>query len=207
MILRTVASAAVAATILAADVVLLILFLNPEATLRHDGAALLLSIFLPYLVLATAGFALVALTGAAFRGWPRGTRPPLPGLPWFASLTFLALAAAAGLFWLNLVSYRHSVPAESLRGLAASCAALTAAALVMVAVGLDAVLYPLRSRGAAAALVVLAAAGGVVLPMALRPVRWPHPLPCPWPARRWRRSGGSPSSASTGSDPSRCATA
>jgi hypothetical protein len=115
MLLRTLASAAVAATILAADLVLLTLFLNPEATLRRDGAALLLSIFLPYLALLTAGFALLALMGAAFRGWPRGPRPPVPGLPWFASLTFLTLTAAAGLFWLNLVSYRHSVPAEALR--------------------------------------------------------------------------------------------
>jgi predicted AlkP superfamily phosphohydrolase/phosphomutase len=179
MLLRTIASAAVAATILASDLVLLTLFLNPEATLRRDGAALLLSLFLPYLVLGTASFALFALTGAAIRGWPRAPRPPLPGLPWFASLTFFALAAAAGLFWLNLVSYRHSVPAESLRGLAASCAALTTGALVMVAVGLDALLFPLRSRGVAAALVVLAAAGGVVLPMALRPAPAPASAPVP----------------------------
>ena len=179
MLLRTIASAAVAATILAADLVLLTLFLNPQATLRRDGAALLLSIFLPYLVLVTAGFALLALTGAAFRGWPRGRRPPLPGLPWFASLTFLALAAAAGLFWLNLLTYRHSVPAESLRGLAGSSAALTAGALVMVAVGVDALLFPLRSRGVAAALVVLAGAGGVVLPMALRPAPVAPPAPVP----------------------------
>jgi predicted AlkP superfamily phosphohydrolase/phosphomutase len=179
MLLRTVASAAVAATILAADLVLLTLFLNPQATLRRDGAALLLSIFLPYLVLVAAGFALLALTGAAFRGWPRGPRPPLPGLPWFASLTFLSLAAAAGLFWLNLLTYRHSVPAESLRGLVGSCAALTAGALVMVAVGVDALLFPLRSRGVAAALVVLAGAGGVVLPMALRPAPVAPPVPVP----------------------------
>src|SRR6185503_14845504 len=179
MLLRTIASAAVAATILAADLVLLTLFLNPEATLRRDGAALLLSLFLPYLVLGTAAFVVLALMGAAIRGWPRAPRPPLPGLPWFASLTFFALAAAAGLFWLNLVSYRHSVPAESLRGLAASCAALTAGALVMVAVGLDALLFPLRSRGVAAALVVLAAAGGVVLPMALRPAPAPASTPVP----------------------------
>jgi predicted AlkP superfamily phosphohydrolase/phosphomutase len=179
MILRTLASAAVAATILAADVVLLTLFLNPQATLRHDGAALLLSIFLPYLAIATGLLAVAAFIGALFRGWRRGGRPPLPGLPWFASLTFLALAAGAGLFWLNIVSYRHAVPAESLRGLVGSCAALTAGALVMVAVGVDALLFPLRSRGVAAALVVLAAAGGVVLPMALRPATAAPPAPVP----------------------------
>jgi len=179
MLLRTIASASVAASILAADVVLLTLFLNPEATLRRDGAALVVSLLLPCLVLGAAGFALLALVGAAFRGWPRAPRPPLPGLPGFVSLSFLALAAAAGLFWLNLFSYRHSVPAESLRGLAASAAALTAGALVMVAVGLDALLFPLRSRGAAAALVVLAAAGGVVLPLALRPEPAAAPAPVP----------------------------
>src|SRR3989442_6483825 len=169
MLLRTIASAAVAATILAADLVLLTLFLNPEATLRRDGLALLLSLFLPYLLLFTAGFTLAALAGTGSRGWPRPPRPLLPGLPWFGSLTFLSLFGAAGLFWLNLLSYRHSVPAESLRGLAASVAALTGGALLMVAVGVDALLFPLRSRGIAAALVVLAGAGGVILPMALRP--------------------------------------
>jgi predicted AlkP superfamily phosphohydrolase/phosphomutase len=179
MLLRTIASASAAASILAADVVLLTLFLNPEATLRRDGAALLVSLFLPYLALGTAAFALLALADAVFRGWPRAPRPPLPGLPGFASLSFLALAAAGGLFWLNLVSYRHSVPAEALRGLAASAAALTAGALVLVAVGLDAWLFPLRSRGAAAALVVLAAAGGVVLPLALRPEPAAVPVPVP----------------------------
>ena len=179
MLLRSIASAAVAAAILAADLVLLTLFLNPETTLRRDGPALLLSLFLPYLLLATAGFALGALAGAGFRAWPRAPRPLLPGLPWFGSLTFVSLLAAAGLFWLNLLSYRHSVPAESLRGLAASAAALTAAALVMVAVGLDAWLFPLRSRGVAAALVVLAAAGGVVLPLALRPAPLAAAAPFP----------------------------
>lgn len=179
MILRTIASAALAATILAADVVLLTLFLNPQATVRRDGAALLLSIFLPCLAIGTGLLAVGAFIGALFRGRRRGSRPPLPGLPWFASLTFLALAAAAGLFWLNVVSYRHSVPAESLRGLVGSCAALTAGALVMVAVGVDALLFPLRSRGVAAALVVLAAAGGVILPMALRPATAAPPAPVP----------------------------
>ena len=47
----------------------------------------------------------------------------------FLGAGLIALSAAAGLFWLNLVSYRHAVPAESLRGLAASSAALTAGAL------------------------------------------------------------------------------
>jgi predicted AlkP superfamily phosphohydrolase/phosphomutase len=179
MLLRTIASAAVAAAILAADLVLLTLFLNPEATLRRDGLALLVSLFLPYLVLGSAGFTLLVLAGAAFRGRPRAPRPPLPGLPWFASLAFLSLATMAGLFWLNLVSYRHCVPAESLRGLAASGAALTAATLVLVAVGVDALLFPSRSRGGAAALVVLAAAGGVVLPLALRPAPAPAAAPVP----------------------------
>jgi predicted AlkP superfamily phosphohydrolase/phosphomutase len=169
MLPRTIASAAVAAAILAADLVLLTLFLNPEASLGRDGPALLLSLFLPYVLLATAGFTLAALAGTGFRGWSRPPRPLLPGLPWFGTLTLLALSGAAGLFWLNLLSYRHSVPPESLRGLAASGAALTAGALVMVAVGLDAWLFPLRGRGAASALVVLTAAGGVVLPLALRP--------------------------------------
>src|SRR6185295_9901815 len=52
-----------------------------------------------------------------------------------------------------------------------------ASALVLLAVQVDAWLFPLRGRAAAAALVVLAAAAAVVVPLALRPAREPAPVP------------------------------
>jgi predicted AlkP superfamily phosphohydrolase/phosphomutase len=169
---RILASAAVAASLLAADVVVLTLFLDADATLRRDGPALLLSLFLPY---AVAGTALLALAAGAL-GLGRGARAPrepatevVPGLPGFGGMALVALAAAAALFWFNLFSYRHSMPAESVRGLAAASAALSGAALVLAVVALDARLFPRRGRGLASPLAVLAAASAVVLPLALRP--------------------------------------
>ena len=178
-LLRATASAALAGSFLAADVVLLTLFLNPGATLRRDGLGLLVSMFLPYLAMATGGLGLLALLGAAVRGWPQAPRPPIEGLPWFTTLTFLALGASTALFWVNLLAYRHSIPPEALRGLLASSLALSGAMVVLLAVGLDAVLFPLRSRGLSAALVVLSAAAAVVVPLALRPQPVPEAPPLP----------------------------
>src|SRR6185436_15539702 len=65
-----------------------------------------------------------------------------------------------------------------------------ASVLLLLAVQVDAWLFPLRGRAAAAALVVLAAAAAVVVPLALRPAREPAPAPVPLatesiePARR-----------------------
>jgi hypothetical protein len=179
MVLRTLLSSAIAASLLAADLALLTLFLNPEVTLRRDGLSLLLSLWLPCAGALTFAFALLGFAGAAVRGWPRAPRPPIEGLPWFTTFVLLSAVAASALYWLNLLSYRHSIPVELLRALLASCLSLTGAVLVVIAVGVDAWLFPLRGRGPAAALVVLAAASMVVVPLALRPApeRRPPPLP------------------------------
>jgi predicted AlkP superfamily phosphohydrolase/phosphomutase len=169
MTTRVLRSAALASTVLAADAVLLTLFLNPNATLAHDGGALVLALFVPYWVAGTAAFALVAAAASALPVWPRRVREPLPGLAWFTGLALLATAAGALLFWLNAIGYRHSIPLESVRGLLQSAIALSVASLVLLAVCLDVLLFPERSRGIAAPLVVLAAAAAVTLPLALRP--------------------------------------
>jgi predicted AlkP superfamily phosphohydrolase/phosphomutase len=188
--LRTWAAAALAALLLAADVVLLTLFLNPEVTLRGDAPALLTALLLPWTALALPGLWVVIVLSRALPGWPVAVRPPLEALPGVTTAALAAISAAAGLFWLNLVSYRHSVPTEVLSPLAGSAVALTAAALVMLAVGIDALLFPARGRGVSAALVVLTAAGAVVVPLAMRPVPVTRPAPVPFatetvtPARR-----------------------
>ena len=139
MLRRTLVSAALASSLFAADLVLLTLFLNPDAAPGRDGRA--------------AG----AVAAPALRGWPgppssgcswrpgrcsAGSsdtpRPPLPGLPWLTPLALIAVAAAAALFWLNLLSYRYSIPAELVRAVAASAVSLTASALVLLAVQIDA---------------------------------------------------------------------
>jgi Type I phosphodiesterase / nucleotide pyrophosphatase len=179
MIRKTLASAALAASVLAADLVVLVLFLNPAVELRREAPSLLLSFFLPAVVVATAALMGVASLGALIRFWPRTTRAPLAGHPWFTTLMLASTAVAAGLYWLNLLSYRHSIPVESLRSLFASAVVITGAALVLFAVGLDSLLFPLRGRAISAVLVVLAPAAAVAVPLALRPVpaASSHPVP------------------------------
>jgi predicted AlkP superfamily phosphohydrolase/phosphomutase len=180
MILRTLASAALAASVLAADLVVLTLFLNPGASLSRDAWGLLVALFLPYATTGTAALALLAALGATLRFWPAHARRPVESLPWFTSLALVATSVAAALFWLNLVSYSHAIPEEFVRSLAAAAAAVTGSALVLLAVGVDALAFPTRGRGFSAALVVIASAAAVALPLALRPVaagpRRPLPL-------------------------------
>jgi hypothetical protein len=179
MLRRTLASAALAASVLAAEIVVLVLFLNPTASLSREAPALLLSFFLPAVVVGTAALTGVASLAALIRFWPRMTRPPLAGHPWFTTLMLASTAVAAGLYWLNLLSYRHSIPVESLRALFASALVLTGVALALFAIGLDSLLFPFRGRVVSAVLVVLAPAAGVVLPLALLPVPAPPSRPVP----------------------------
>ncbi|MBI3932218.1 MAG: alkaline phosphatase family protein [Acidobacteria bacterium] len=190
MAARLLLSSALAAAIFAADVVLLTLFLNPAVRPPEEAPALLAALFAPYALAGTVALWTLALLAAALRGWPRAPRPPVEGLPFFATLSFLAITASAALYWTNLLGYRHSIPLEFVRTLVGSAVALTAAALVLVAVGVDARLYPHRGRGLSAALVVMAGGAAVVVPLALRPVPAPAPHPVPLatetvePARR-----------------------
>ena len=78
MIRRSLRSAAYAASLFAADVVLLVLYLNPRVTLRGDGGSLALVLFLPYAVAGTLAFWSLALLTRAVFGWPRTPRPPAP---------------------------------------------------------------------------------------------------------------------------------
>src|SRR6185503_19522453 len=119
MVLRTMASAALASTLLAVNLVALTLFLNPAASLRHDTGGLFLAFFLPAVVAGTPALFLVSLLGWAVRFWPRA-RAPWPPLPWLTTLSCVATGTAAALFWVNLWNYRHSIPVEMLRALAAS---------------------------------------------------------------------------------------
>jgi predicted AlkP superfamily phosphohydrolase/phosphomutase len=178
MPLRTLASAALAAGILAADLVALTLFLNPGASLRRDAGGLLLAFFLPWVAALTPALFLLTLLGAAFRFWPRA-RAPWPRLPWFTSLALAAVAGACALFWVNLFNYRHSIPVEFLSALAASCVALSLAALVLLGVCLDVLLFPRRGRGVPRVLVLVAVATAALAPFALRPAPAPPPRPVP----------------------------
>jgi predicted AlkP superfamily phosphohydrolase/phosphomutase len=178
MLLRTLASAALAASVLAADVAALTLFLNPQATLRRDALGLLLALFVPCLLVATPALLALSLLGAGFRFWPRA-RPPWPRLPWLTSLAFASVTAACALFWANLWNYRHSIPAEFLRALAASSVVISLAALVLLGVALDVLLFPRRSRSVTRVLAAVAMAAAAIAPVLLRPApaRPPRPVP------------------------------
>jgi hypothetical protein len=94
MLARLLGSAAVAACLLASDLVLLALYLNPEVAPWREALPLFVSLFAPYTVAVTLAFTALALTGAAL-GLPRIARPPLPSWPWFTVLACLAVATAA----------------------------------------------------------------------------------------------------------------
>ncbi len=187
---RALASAALASSLFAGDLVLLTVFLNPEVRLRAEWPALLVSLFLPFAAMATVVLWLAAIGASLAPGLPRVRRPPLDALPWFTTVALLAVAAAAALFWLNVVEYRFSVPLPVVRALASSALALTGTALALFAVGLDALLFPARGRGFSALVVVLSAGAALVIPLALRPHDVVPPAPVPLateevtPARR-----------------------
>ncbi|HXK08334.1 MAG TPA: alkaline phosphatase family protein [Vicinamibacteria bacterium] len=178
---KTLASAALASATFATCLATLALYLNPGLVLRHEAGALGLSFLLPWTAGGTVALALVAAAAASLRWWPRPFRPVVEGWPFLASLTFLALGVAAALYWHNLLGYRHALPVETLRALAASSVVVTGSAVVLVAIGLDLVLFPRRERSLAAALAVLAPAAAVAVPLALRPE--PEPSPPPTPVR------------------------
>jgi predicted AlkP superfamily phosphohydrolase/phosphomutase len=177
MLARTLASASVTASLLAGDVVLLTLFLNPDASLRRESLPLFVSIFLPYAAFAGIGFLAMALLATGLG--PRIAKPPVEGLPWFTSLATLAVLSASALFWLNLIGYRYSIPVEFVRALFASSVLLGLAGLVLLGAGLDALFFPTRGRALSAPVVVLTAASAVVVPLLLRPVPVPAVRPLP----------------------------
>jgi predicted AlkP superfamily phosphohydrolase/phosphomutase len=185
MLARTAQSAALAASVLAGSLVVLTSYLNPGLRLGQEAGALFLSLFLPYLLAATAGFLVLALAASAFR-YPAFVRAPLPSVPWFTSLSLLAVSSSAALYWLNLWEYRFSIPLEFLNGLTAAAVAVSAAVLVLMGVGFDVLFFPRRGRAPAAALVILAPALAVAVPLALRPTPAPEPRPAPVTAEAGR---------------------
>src|SRR5262245_49833337 len=97
-------SAALSAAVLAGEIVLLVLYLNPRVSPCREAPFLLQSLFVPYFFAAAAVFLAIALLGTLLR-WPRAPRPPLEYVPWFTTLALLAVTAGAVLYWVNLWSY------------------------------------------------------------------------------------------------------
>ncbi len=176
---KTLGSAGIAASIGAIALCTLTLYLNPGLELRREAPALVLCFFLPWAALGTVALVLLAAVATAVRWWPRPFRPVIAGRPFFASLAFVALAVAGTLYWHNLLAYRHALPLEALRSLAVSAVAVSGAAVVFLAIGLDMALFPRHERPLAAALAVLAPGLALAVPLALRPVPVPVPPPVP----------------------------
>ena len=165
---RTLVSAALAASIGAAALSTLALYLNPGLVLRQEAPAILLCLFLPWTLAGTLLLALVAAAASALGSW-RAFPPLVRRQPFFASLVFVALSVAAALYWSNLLAYRDALPSETVHALALAATAVTSAAAVLVATGLHALWFPERERAPAGALVILAPALALALPLALRP--------------------------------------
>jgi predicted AlkP superfamily phosphohydrolase/phosphomutase len=161
-------SAALVSSIGAAALSTLALYLNPSLRLRDEAMALAACLFLPWAAAGTLALALLAAAGSALRWW-RPRRPVIPERPFFAAFSFVTLALLAGLYWSNLLAYRHALPIETLRALALSAVVVGTAAAVFVAIGLDLWLYPQRDRPLASVLAILAPAAAIAVPLALRP--------------------------------------
>ena len=74
----------------------------------------------------------------------------------------------AALYWHNLLAYRHAIPLEASARSSLSAVVVTGAAVVLVAIGLDLLLFPRHERSLASALAILAPAAAVVVPLVLR---------------------------------------
>jgi hypothetical protein len=169
MMRRMLASAALAASIGAACLCVLALYLNPMLQLSTEALALGLCLFLPWTLGGTLILAVAAFAGRLAKWWARPPRSVVDGWPYFASLVFLVLGAVSVLYWHNLFSYRHSIPVDALRALALSSVVISGGVVVLLAVGLDFFLFPRETRAPAAALTVLAPVLALTVPLALRP--------------------------------------
>lgn len=179
MMRRMLASAALAASVGAACLCVLALYLNPMLRLTGEIPALALCLFLPWMLGGTVVLLLAAALARAIQGWwSRPLRSVVDGWPHLASLLFLVLGVVATLYWHNLLSYRHSIPEDGLRALALSAVVITGAVVVLLAIGLDFVLFPRETRAVAAALAVLAPVLSLAVPLSLRPEP-PTPAPAP----------------------------
>jgi hypothetical protein len=166
---RVVTSAFLAASVGAGTLCVLALYLNPSLGFFEEAVPLAVCLFLPWATVGTGGLLVLAGLGRLLRWWPRPLRPVVDGRPFFASSLFLILTVSAALYWHNLLSYRHSIPLDALRGLALSAIAISGAAVVLLAIGLDFLLFPRHARAAAAALVVLCPVAALAIPLAMRP--------------------------------------
>jgi hypothetical protein len=183
---QTLASAGLAASIGAACLCALTLHLNPGVTLLSALPGLLLSLFLPWALTGAVCLVSIALVVTFARWWTRPFRPVVHGWPFLASLTFVALAAAAASYWYNLNELRYAISIDGVRSLAASAVAVTAAALVLLAIGGDLWLFPRQPRAFAGSLAILVSGAAVAVPLALRP---PLPRPSEPPAVRLDSAG------------------
>lgn len=186
---RALLSAVLAAALFGAELALLILFLNPEASAWAELPALAY-VFVAYALAWTTLLAALTLLARALRWGPPARRPALPALPALTAQALLTLSAASALFWSNLLAYRHALPEESVRGLLAASLVLSGAAASLVAVACDALLFPLRERRVSSAVALTALGLALVLPWGLRPRLAPEARPVPLdtepvrPARR-----------------------
>jgi predicted AlkP superfamily phosphohydrolase/phosphomutase len=178
MLRRTLQSALLAALLLATHLVTLTLYLNPELPAGQEWRSLVVALLLPYTALAWPAFGLLTLLLAMLRFWPPGVKRPVRALPWFTSLLLSALLVSCALYVWNLWSYRYAIALASVRGLTAAAVCLGLAALTLLAVCFDTLLFPYRSRRISGALVKLIFVLSLALPLLLRP-RPPAPPASP----------------------------
>lgn len=179
--LRMLTNAAVAGALAATYVTVLLLQLNPRVPLMSGEALAWFRVMLSFygLHLSIGIFALLVIRDFL------ASRALAPAwisvrlLAWIAAS--LAGAAAAG-SWLNLRGFRFVMGEAPARAMAEGAAALTAAALLLVAVAIARYSFGRRGGRLGAALLTLIVAGSVAAPLSAR-ASIPRPAP-PAPPQR-----------------------
>lgn len=189
---RMLTNAIAAGALAASYVTVLLLQLNPHVPVASAEAAAWFRVMLSFygLHLSLAIFVLlVARDLVAARALaPAWVSVRL--LAWLAAL--LAGGAAAG-SWLNLRGFRYVMSEEAARGMAEGAAALTAAALLLLAVAIARFSFARRGGRVAAALLALIIIASIAVPLAARaPV-----TEMPAPPRASRMGIGAPVGTST----------
>jgi len=158
----------------------LLFLLNPEVAHTWTSVLSVFSVFaLTYGVAASLGFWLLLSLVEIVRGRP--LQPAWLSFPVLTWLLTLSLAAAAVLFWHNLVSLRPYLPAEARYLLAVAATVVSTAAAAFFVMGLFH--YSFGRRGAFASYVLSAVslAAAVTIPLLMRPLPAPEPSIPPMP--------------------------
>ena len=145
-----------------------VFLLNPEVPHTFQTVLSVWGTFaLTYGLAASLAFWVLLRVVEAFRGKRLG--PAWLSFRVLTWLLMLALASAATLLWYNLLHLRMSIPSQTLQGVAIAATVATAAALVLLVVGLFHYSFGRRGAAISYALSTIFVIAATVVPLVMRP--------------------------------------